>query len=210
MKDAHPPKIDTIVFDIGNVLIPWEPKWLFREFLEDDAAIEHFIEDSDFHAWNALQDAGRPFAEGVAAHRAEFPHYHHLIQAYARRWEETLGEPNYGMVELITHFKRHGYRVLALTNWSDETFPRACEIYPFLREFEGVVVSGQEKLLKPQREIYELLCQRYVVEPKHAVFIDDSARNVEAARDFGLHAVQYTGVTNTRQALGALGLPLPT
>lgn len=207
MESNTVPEIDTVIFDIGNVLIPWEPKWLFREFLDSDEAIEHFIEDAGFHAWNSLQDAGRPFAEGVAAHREEYPHYHHLMQAYAKRWEETLGSPIEGSVRLIHAFKQAGYRVLALTNWSDETFPRARELYPFLNEFEGVVVSGEERLLKPQREIYARLCERYAVEPARAVFIDDSLKNVAAARAFGLHAVHFTNIDAVRQALRELGLP---
>lgn len=200
--------IDTIIFDIGNVLIPWEPKWLYQHFFDSEAAIEHFLHDSEFHAWNILQDAGRPFAEGVAEHRARFPQYGHLMEAYAQRWRETLGPQIDGSVALIHECKRAGYRLLALTNMSHETFPRVCTDYPFLNEFEGVVVSGRERLIKPQPEIYALLCQRHSVIPSKAVFIDDSLTNIEAAQAFGLHGVHFTSPENTRHALKQLGLPL--
>lgn len=200
--------IDTVIFDIGNVLIPWEPKWLFRQFLADDHEIDRFLAEVDFHAWNAEQDAGRPFGEAVALQGARFPQYRHLLEAYAQRWEETLGPPIAGSVDLIRLCKREGYRVLALTNWSHETFPRACEIYPFLAEFEGIVVSGRERIIKPQREIYAVLCQRYGVVPDRAVFLDDSLRNVEAAQAFGLRAVHFTGAENALYELKRLGLRL--
>lgn len=200
--------IDTVIFDIGNVLIPWEPKWLFRHYLADDHEIDRFLEEVDFHAWNAEQDAGRPFDEAVALQGARFPQYRHLLEAYAQRWEETLGPPIEGSVDLIRLCKREGYRVLALTNWSNETFPRACELYPFLTEFEGIVVSGCERIIKPQREIYAVLCQRYGVVPDKAVFLDDSPRNVEAARAFGLRAVHFTGVADALSDLRRLGLRL--
>lgn len=200
--------IDTVIFDIGNVLIPWEPKWLFRQYLASDDEIDRFLTEVDFHAWNAEQDAGRPFREAVATHGARFPHYRHLLEAYAQRWEETLGPPIAGSVALIQHCKSQGYRVLALTNWSHETFPRACEMYPFLGEFEGIVVSGRERVIKPQREIYAVLCQRYGVVPSKAIFIDDSLKNVEAARAFGMSAVLFTEASNTRAELQRLGLAL--
>lgn len=200
--------IDTIIFDIGNVLIPWEPKWLFRDYFDSDEAIEHFLIESRFHEWNLAQDAGRSFAEGVATHSQAFPEYADLFQAYAERWEQTLGPAIETSVDLIHHFKQAGFRVLALTNMSQETFPRIREIYPFLNEFEGVLVSGQEKLIKPQPEIYALFCQRFKVEPARALFIDDSAKNVEAARAFGLHAIHYTNGGEIRTALRQIGLPV--
>lgn len=200
--------INTIIFDIGNVLIPWEPKWLFRHFFASDEAINQFLHTAEFHHWNLQQDAGRSFADGVAAQRLRFPEYAHLFEAYATRWPETLGPAIETSVELIHHFKHAGFRVLALTNMSHEAFPKVRQNYPFLNEFEGVLVSGEEKLVKPQQEIYARFCQRFKVTPAQAVFIDDSPKNVEAAQQFGLQAIQFTDGGKLRQDLRQLGLPV--
>jgi 2-haloacid dehalogenase len=198
--------IDTVVFDIGNVLIPWDPRWLFRQLLPDDAAIERFLHEVDFNAWNRAHDAGLPFAEGIAAHSATFPQYRRLFEAFNERWVETIGPPIEGSVALARELRQGGYRTLALTNFSAETFPRALEQHPYLAEFEGIVVSGRERLMKPDAAIYRLLCDRYGVDPARAVFIDDSPANVEGARGVGMHGVHFESPPQLRAALRALGV----
>ena len=200
--------IDTVIFDIGNVLIPWDPRWLLRKLLPDEAAIDRFIEESGFIAWNAQHDAGQSFSLGIAQHGAAFPHYRHLFQAFFDRWEETIAEPIEGTVDLARRLRAAGYRTLALTNFSAETFPRAVRLNPFLREFEGIVVSGEEKLMKPDPAIYQLLCERHGVQPERAVFIDDSLHNVEGARRIGMHALHFRSVDTLHLDLGQLGILL--
>jgi 2-haloacid dehalogenase len=198
--------IDTVVFDIGNVLIPWEPRWLFRKLLPDEAAVERFLDEVDFNVWNAQHDAGQSFEHGIAQQSVAFPHYQHLFKAYFDRWEESIAEPIHGTVTLARKLREAGYRTLALTNFSTETFPRAVRLNPFLNEFEGILVSGEEKLMKPDPAIYRLLCERYSVEPAKAVFIDDSLHNVEGARRIGMHALHFRSVDQLLEDLDALGV----
>lgn len=201
--------IDTVVFDIGNVLIPWNPRWLYRKMLPDEAAIERFLNEVEFTTWNAQHDAGQTFADGIARQGERFPHYRPLLQAYFDRFEETIGEPIAGTVSIARQLRAAGLRTLALTNFSNETFPRALRLYPFLNEFEGILVSGDERLMKPDPAIYKLLCSRYGVVPERAVFIDDSLHNVEGARRIGMHALQFLTPELLRHDLAALGLHLP-
>lgn len=200
--------IGTVVFDIGNVLIPWNPRWLFRKLLPDEAAVQRFLDEVDFDAWNAQQDAGRRFAHGIAQHGARFPHYRHLLQAYFDRWEESIAEPAADAVAVPRKLRAAGYRTLALTNFSMETMPRAVRLNPFLDEFEGMVVSGAEGVLKPDPAIYRLLCARHAVAPGSCVFIDDSVRNVEGARHVGMHALHFRSVDELVDDLAALGIAI--
>jgi 2-haloacid dehalogenase len=198
--------IDTVVFDVGNVLIPWDPRWLLRKLLPDDDAVEHFLRESDFLAWNAQHDAGQTFADGIAQQARRFPQWRHLFQAFFDRWEETTGPPIAETLALSRALRAAGYRTLALTNFSAETWPRAVARFAFLGEFEGVVVSGHERLMKPDPAIYRLLCERHAVEPSRAVFIDDSLHNVDGARRIGMAALHYTSPAALLDALAALGV----
>jgi len=198
--------IDTIVFDIGNVLIPWDPRWLFKRLLPDEAAVERFLTEVDFTTWNAQQDAGQTFADGIASHGTAFPHYRHLFDAFFEHWEESIGEPIAGTVALARDLRKAGYRTLALTNFSAETFPRAVRLHAFLNEFEGILVSGHERLMKPDPSIYRLLCERYRVDPSRAVFIDDSLKNVQGARGIGMQGVHFQAVDQLHDALRGLGV----
>lgn len=200
--------IDAVIFDLGNVLIPFNPRWLFRKLLPDDASIEGFFEETGFDAWNLEMDAGRPFAEAIAAHSERFPHHRLLFEAFFERWEETVGEPIAESVEIFRTLKREGIRTYALTNFSAETFPLAVARFPFLEEFDGTVVSGLERLVKPDAAIYQLLMERHAIVAERAVFIDDRLENVEAARKLGLHGIHFTQPGLLRPALLALGLPV--
>lgn len=200
--------IDTVVFDLGNVLIPWDPRRLYRSLFADEREMEYFLSEVCDGAWNARQDAGRPIAEATAERIESFPQYADMISAYYGRWEEMLGDPIAGSVRLLQEVKQRGYRVLALTNWSAETFPLALERYAFLAEFEGIVVSGQERMIKPDAAIYRVLIERHEIAPERAVFMDDSLHNVEGARSVGLHAIHFTSPEQARADLLALGVKL--
>ena len=201
-------KIDTIIFDLGNVLIPWNPYWLYRKLLSDDTAIKAFFAEVEFGAWILSHDAGELFVDGIARMAERFPQHHHLFQAYFDRWEETIGEPFAESVALLKRLQQANYRTFALTNFSKEMFPRAKVLQPLLGEFDGVVVSGEERLTKPDPAIYRLLCERFGVQPQHAVFIDDSLPNVEGARRIGMHAIHFTAPERLEAQLADLGVGL--
>lgn len=185
-------KLDTIIFDLGGVLIDWNPEYVFREIFDDEQEMRYFFNEICTHDWNIQQDAGRPLAEATELKVAEFPDYEPHIRAYYGRWREMLGGAIEETVEILDVLrKQSSHRLLALTNWSHETFPTALELYDFLHWFEGIVVSGQEKLIKPDRRIYQLLIERYQLEPSRALFIDDNKNNVAGALEAGLHAVRF-------------------
>jgi 2-haloacid dehalogenase len=198
--------IDTVIFDLGNVLIGWDPRRLYRQLIEDEAQMEWFLRDVCSSEWNEQQDKGRSWAEGTALLRAQFPEHAELIDAYHLRWKETLVGPIDGSVQLLAALKARGVRLLALTNWSQETFPIARELFPFLQWFEGIVVSGEERLVKPDPRIYQCLLQRYAVDPARALYIDDSQRNVAAAEALGMHGWWFRDPAGLREQLVALGL----
>jgi 2-haloacid dehalogenase len=198
--------IDTVVFDLGGVLIDWNPRYLYRQLFDDEAAMEHFLAHVCNGAWNERQDAGRPWHEAVAELSAAHPQHTPLIEAYWHRWEETLGEAIQDTVALLATLKRRGLRLYALTNWSAETFPVALRRFEFLSWFEGIVVSGREGLIKPDPAIFELLFARYGIEPAHALYIDDARRNAEAAERLGMHACWFREPAALRERLLALGL----
>lgn len=198
--------INTVIFDLGNVLIGWDPRQLYRQLIEDEAHMEWFLREVCNHEWNEQQDAGRPWNEGTAVLRARFPEHAELIDAYRSRWKETLLGPIEGSVAVLAELKARGVRVLALTNWSQETFPIARQLYPFLQWFEGIVVSGEEQLVKPDPRIYQRLLQRYAVDPATALYIDDSARNVAAAEALGMQGWWFRDPAGLRERLTDLGL----
>ncbi len=201
-------RFDTVVFDLGNVLIPFNPRWLFRKMLPDDASIDSFFAEAGFEEGNLGMDAGRPFAEGIAAHSERFPHHRPLFEAFYHRWHETVGEPIAESVDLLLSLRQRGVRTFALTNFSAETYPLAVARFPFLSEFDGTVVSGEEGVVKPDPEIYLRLMQRYSITASRAVFIDDRLENVEAARQLGLHGIHFVDPAAVRAELRTLKLPV--
>ncbi|MDR3446229.1 MULTISPECIES: HAD family hydrolase [Dyella] len=199
-------QVDTVVFDLGNVLIGWDPRRLYRQLIDDEAQMEWFLRDVCSSEWNEQQDAGRPWAEATALLRTRFPEHAELIDAYHLRWEETLVGALDESVALLAELRARGVRLLALTNWSQETFPIARQRFPFLQWFEGIVVSGEEKLIKPDPRIYQRLLERYAVDPAKALYIDDSARNVAAAEALGMHGWWFRDADGLRQQLVELQL----
>ncbi|RON08469.1 HAD family hydrolase [Pseudomonas brassicacearum] len=205
----HPTTIDTVVFDLGNVLIRWNPRNLYRKIFGNDVqAMETFLSEVCPPEWNERQDAGRSWQEGIEEAIARHPSQEALIRAYHERWEETLGGVLEETVLILDELHAKGVRLLALTNWSAETFPIALERFPFLHTFEGIVVSGEEGIIKPDPAIFQLLKSRYRFEGHHAVFIDDHAPNIVGARREGFNALQFTSAAQLRKDLAALGLPV--
>jgi 2-haloacid dehalogenase len=201
-------QIDTVVFDLGDVLIPWNPRNLYRKLFKDEESMERFLAEVCTPAWNLEQDRGRSIAEGTAILIAAFPGQEAMIRAFYERWTEMLGGVIEGSLALLLDLKRAGYRVLALTNWSAETFPIARLRYPFLEEFEGIVVSGVEGLIKPDPAIFQLLCERYGLVPQQAVFIDDNAPNLVGAKTVGMNCIHFNSPARVKEELALLGVRL--
>jgi len=198
--------LNTVVFDLGGVLIDWDPRHLYRQLFDDPAEMESFLAEVTTAEWNGYQDAGRPWADAIDALVAAHPERRELIEAFHRRWPEMLAGEIRGTVDVLAELRATGVRLVALSNWSAEMFPVALERFDFLAWFEGIVISGEVGVNKPDRRIFEHLVRRFGIEPEEAVFVDDSAANIDAATDLGFHAIQFTGATALRLALVRLGL----
>jgi 2-haloacid dehalogenase len=198
--------IEAVVFDLGGVLIDWDPRYVFRTILPDEASVEDFLATVCTPAWNAHHDAGLPFAQGVAELSDRHPEQAALIRAYADRWADMLAGPIDGTVEILEELHAGGVRLFALTNWSAETFPVARDRFPFLQRFEGIVVSGEERVIKPQPEIYRILLERYALDPATCLFVDDAEANLRTAEALGFVAQPFTSPAGLRDRLVALDL----
>src|SRR3989338_5258065 len=195
-------QIETVIFDLGGVLVDWDPFNLYAKLLSRAEAAD-FLANVCTREWNDEQDRGRPIAEAERILCELHPGKAELIRAYYSRWEEMLGGPIHGTVEILEGLHARDVRLLALSNWSHETFPIPQPKFPFLRLWGGKVVSGFEKLKKPDPRIYQLLLRRYSVEPKRAVFIDDVAANVRAAADLGFETIEFKGPEALAESLSA-------
>jgi len=194
-----------VVFDLGQVLIRWDPRHLYRRLMPEDE-IDAFLDEVGFAAWNHQQDAGASWGPAVEAHAALFPHRRELLAAYPARFPETLDGPVEGTVAILRELHAAGTRLVALTNWSAELFPHAEATFGFLSLFEGIVVSGREGVAKPDPAVFDLLLSRYRLDPAATVFVDDSPANVEAAAGAGLQARLFTDAEILRRDLSRLGL----
>ncbi|TWR28500.1 HAD family phosphatase [Mucilaginibacter achroorhodeus] len=184
--------INTIIFDLGAVLIDWNPHYLYRTLFDSEEEMIHFLANIATSDWNEEQDAGRSLEEGTEMLVKRFPDHEANIRAFYGRWNEMLGAAFDDTVAILKKLKESGkYKVYALTNWSAETFPVALERFEFLSWFDGIVVSGTEKMRKPQPEFYQLLLSRYDVKPEEALFIDDNKRNILAAEQLGIRSIHY-------------------
>jgi 2-haloacid dehalogenase len=192
-----------VVFDLGGVLIDWDPRYLYRKLLADEAAVEGFLATVCTPAWNTEQDRGRPFTEGVAELVERFPAHAAAIAAYHERWPEMLGGDIGGTVELLAELREAGVPLYALTNWSAETFGFARERFEFLEWFDGVLVSGEERMVKPDPAIFRLLADRFGLDPAVTLYVDDTPGNVQAAGRLGFDAVQFTSPEQLRRELVA-------
>jgi 2-haloacid dehalogenase len=204
--DMQSKTIDAVVFDLGGVLIDWNPRHLYRKLFEEEAEMEHFLTEICSPVWNVSLDAGKPFDVGIAELSRRHPEQAHLIGAWKTRWEEMLGGAIEGTVTILEELHSAGMALHALTNWSAETFPIGRSHYPFLARFRTILVSGQEKLVKPDPRIFHLLVQRTGVAPERTIFIDDSEKNANAAAGLGFHAIRFTDPEALRARLTDFGL----
>lgn len=198
---------DAVVFDLGGVLLDWNPRHLFRKlFYGDEVAMESFLHEVDFASWNAEVDLGHPFADAVAAATRAHPRRAPLFAAYWERWPETLAGPVDGVLPLVAALRARQIPLYVLTNSSSETYPRAVERFEFLADFDGAIVSGRLGVAKPDPRIYRALLDTFGLREDRVVFIDDNQTNAEAARALGIHGLHFTGAGRLHRDLGALGI----
>ena len=190
-----------IVFDYGAVLVDWNPHHLYDKYFGSVEKAEWFLNNICLYSWNIQMDGGKPFAEGVAELQAQYPEWSEAIAIYHTRWIEMMGGEIEGMSSLVQRLKAAGYRVFGLTNWSSETFPLVRDKYPIFSLMEGMVVSGEEHLLKPSAAIYNCLLERYGLQAEESLFVDDNLANVEGARAVGMQGVQFISAEELERAL---------
>jgi 2-haloacid dehalogenase len=200
-------KIKAIIFDFGNVLLEWNPRFVYQRYFPDDPeAMERFLQEVNFMEWNLLQDKGRPFTEGVAILSKEFPQYSHLIEAYHDHWVDSLGESLTGTVEIMRELKEAGYPLYGLSNWSAETFPHAREKHDFFDLLDDIVLSGEVGHVKPHPEIFQITLDRIGRPAQECLFIDDASANIEQAQKMGFVTIHFQSPEQLRDALRELNI----
>ena len=201
-------EIKNVIFDLGGVLIDWNPEYVYLDvFNGDREKMKWFFDEICTMDWNENQDAGYPLQQATEERVKLFPEYEEWIRIYYSRWEEMLGNQIDGTVAILKQLiDNPNYKVVALTNWSAETFPVALERFDFLHWFEGIVVSGTEKMRKPFNEIYELTINRFNIEASQSLFIDDNARNIEAAKKIGINTIRFNNPTQLKSELKSLNI----
>lgn len=200
-------KFKAIIFDLGGVLVDWNPNYVFDQMFTDEKKKQHFFEHICTPDWNEKQDAGRSLHEATQELLVKHPDWKDYIEAYYGKWEEMLGGPIHDTVSILKKLKEKGhYKIYALTNWSAETFPIALDKYDFLHWFDGRVVSGEEKMRKPFPEFYSLLLERFGLKPEETLFIDDNLRNAKAAEEMGIRTIRFENASQLEKELKLLGV----
>lgn len=198
----------TVVFDLGNVLLDWDPRRLYRELIDDPDELDHFLTNVCSRDWHDPQDRGRSTVVATAELQERFPDYAELIGAYYCRWPDMTAGALPATVDILRELRDAGVRLVGLTNWPAETFAPARERFEFFSWFEGIVVSGEEGVAKPDEAIFALLLDRYDVDPSTAAYIDDTAVHVETARRLGLTGFVFSDAVTLRRDLAQVGLPV--
>lgn len=211
MRQAnHVTGIDTVIYDLGGVLLDWQPAVLFEPLLPTGTDVEQFLAQTQLYHWNNEHDRGVDWEVAVAAVAGDYPQYGDVFAQYPRLFGDSLVGTLPGSMELLDEVLATDVQVLGLTNFARDNFEIARADYPWLDRFDGVVVSGHEQVVKPDPGIYRVLIQRYAVVPESAVFIDDRAENVQAARDLGFQGIDFVDSAELRSSLVALGVLSPT
>ena len=202
--------IKNVIFDLGGVLVDWNPEYLYLDVFDGNRKkMQWFFDEICTFDWNENQDAGYPLAQASADRIKLFPQYEQLIRMFYDRWEEMLGGQIDGTVAILKRLVVNpDYKVVALTNWSAETFPIALKRFDFLHWFEGIVVSGTEKTRKPFLDIYQITLDRYQLNPKKTLFIDDNKRNIKAAQKLGIHTIQFQNPIQLQTAMEVIGIKI--
>ena len=198
-------RIKNIIFDFGGVLVDWNPVYLYQKEFSSESDMNYFLENICTPEWNIQQDAGRPLAKATEALQKKHPEYKKLIGLYYGRWEEMLG----GVIEenvRVLNMLKQKYPLYGLTNWSAETITIAYNKYDFFNHLKGIVVSGNEKLIKPDLKLYQILLDRYDLKANESLFIDDNAHNIETAQKMGFHTIHLTQNTDLEKEVKEMGV----
>jgi len=199
--------VKAVVFDVGGVLVDWDPRHLYRPYFDgDEALMEHFLETVCTPAWNVEQDRGRPWDEAVALLTAEFPECRELIRAFRERWEDMVPDTIPGIPDIVWELKERGTPLFLLTNCAADTFELMRTRFDVFSAFDGAVVSATEGLLKPDPALFHRLLDRFALDPATTLFIDDVAANVEGADALGMRTHHFTGAAGLRGALERQGM----
>ncbi len=193
-------KIKNIIFDFGDVLLRWNPRYLYEQHFKNPDELDYFLNNICNDDWNREQDRGRPFAEAVQMLQQQYPAYHDQIALFDLNWNTMLQSDIPGTVEILKQVSKN-HKIFGLTNWSAEKIKVAYARFDFFKRFDGIIVSGEEKLIKPDHRIYELLLQRFKINAEESLFIDDNPANVQAAREMGIHAIQFFDPPALKKAL---------
>ncbi len=199
-------KLPAVIFDLGGVLLDWNPRHVYRKYFRADEQVDQFLAEIDFADWNRQQDLGRPFAEGVALLSNQFPQYASLIRAYHEHWEESIAGAIGGSVEIARDIKTAGYSLFALSNWSAETFPIARAKYQWLALFQSILISGEVGMAKPDPRIYNLMLQRIGHPATECLLIDDASANIQTAAELGFQTIRFESAPQLARRLRELGL----
>ena len=198
-------KIENIVFDFGGVLVNWNPRYLYKDHFQNDKEMEHFLKNICTDEWNLEQDRGRTLMEGTVLLQNKFPEFHSMIQLFYDKWDTMLKSDIPETVSLLYKLKTK-YKIYGLTNWSAETISIAYDRFPFFKEFDGIVVSGQEKMIKPNKQIYHLLLDRYNLKAENTIFIDDNINNIRAAEEIGLQGIHFESPSQLETRLSSINV----
>ena len=201
--------VDAVVFDLGGVLIDWNPRHLYRQLFDDEAAMEEFLATICTLEWHVAHDLGESTAESCAALALEHPEHAPMILAWADRGEDMIGGAIEETVSILAELRAAGVPCYVLSNMEPETFPLRLERFEFLHWFGGHVISGLEGVVKPDPKIFRRMLRRFDLEPSRTLFIDDSAANVEAAAEIGINAIRFESPAQLRTNLEDLGLLIP-
>ncbi len=193
--------IKDVVFDFGGVLMDWNPRYFYRTYFKDEKQMEYFLSHICNDEWNAEQDRGRSFEEGVRLLQAQYPQYAEPIRLYKDKWGCMLKGEFPRSVDLLKRLKGQGYGIYGLTNWSAETIPLAYSRYDFFALFDGIVVSGEEKIIKPDPRIFEILLERYHLTAGDTLFIDDTRANIEAAARLGFQTILFDDIETVSERI---------
>jgi 2-haloacid dehalogenase len=199
--------IQAVIFDFGNVLIEWDPRRVYRRYFQnEEQAMERFLQEVSFMEWNAQQDKGRSFQEGVAVLSEQFPHYSDLIQAYYDNWKESIGDALPNTVDILERLKKAGYAVYGLSNWSAETFPHVRHRHDFFNLLDDMVISGEVGSIKPEPLIFEILLEKIGRPAYECLFIDDSLANIQQAKKMGFATIHFLSPGQLEKELKNFGL----
>ena len=197
--------IKNVIFDFGCVLVYWSQHNLYDNYFGSKEKTDWFVDNICTWEWNNQTDMGKSFAEAVAEKISEHPEWEKEIRIYGERWREMLGGEVPGMKEWIQELKAQGYGVYGLSNWSHETFPMVKDQYEAFGMMDGIVMSGQELIAKPDLRIYQILLERYGLKAEECVFIDDRKENIEAGEKVGIRGIVFENCEQARKCLAEIG-----